>query len=66
MWKKIKAFFSNKIVRIVSWILLAICVASLIIGGATKAEIDSGITLIIGIISAVALFITFLSERMKE
>jgi len=66
MWKKIKAFFTNKVVRIVSWILLAISVISLIIGGATKADIDSGVTLIIGIVSAVALFIAFLSERLKE
>lgn len=39
---KIKAFFQNKIVKLVAWIVLALDVVVLIIGGATSAEIGSG------------------------
>ena len=66
MWEKIKAFFSNTIVKVVSWVVLALDVVGLTIGGATETEINSGVTLTLGIVGAVAAFIAFLSERLKK
>lgn len=56
---KIKAFFNNKIVQIVSWIILALDVVVLILGGASVAEIGKGVELVAGIVSAVALLVVF-------
>ena len=66
MWEKIKAFLSNTIVKIVSWIVLALDVIGLTIGGATETEISSGVTLTLGIVGTVAAFIAFVSERLKK
>lgn len=66
MWEKIKAFFSDKVTKIVSWIVLALAVVTLVIGGATEVEITSGIALVIGIVGAVSAFIAFLCERLKK
>lgn len=65
MWEKIKSFFSNKITKLVSWIVLALAVVSLILGGATQEVIASGVALVIGIIAAVAAFIVFLCEQTE-
>lgn len=66
MWDKIKAFFQNKITVYVSWGILALAVVSLIIGGATKETITSGVVLVIGIVSAVAAFIAFICGKVKK
>ena len=66
MLDKIKAFFANKIVKIVAWVILALDVTALIIGGATTVEITDGIALIAGVIAAVALVIAFIAERVKK
>lgn len=66
MWDKIKAFFSNKVVVIVSWVILALAIASLIIGGATAETINSGVALIIGIVGAIAAFIAFICGMAKK
>lgn len=65
MWDKIKAFFSNKVTVIVSWVVLALAVTSLIIGGATADTINSGVALAIGIVTAVAAFIAFICGKSK-
>lgn len=62
---KIKAFFQNKIVKIVEWILLAVIVVGLIIGGATTEVINSGVALVFGIVSAVVLLCKFISDQLK-
>ena len=42
---KIKAFFQNKIVKAVSWIVMLIAAAILVIGGVTEGDINSTIKL---------------------
>lgn len=66
MFQKIKDFFSSKVVKIVAWVILALDVTALIIGGATTVEITDGIALIAGVIAAVSLVIAFIAERVKK
>jgi predicted ferric reductase len=66
MFQKIKDFFSSKVVKIVAWVVLALDVTALIIGGATTVEITDGIALIAGVIAAVSLVIAFIAERIKK
>ena len=66
MFQKIKDFFSSKVVKIVAWVVLALDVTALIIGGATTVEITDGIALIAGVIAAVSLVIAFVAERIKR
>jgi len=66
MFQKIKDFFSSKVVKIVAWVILALDVTTLIIGGATTVEITDGIALIAGVIAAVSLVIAFIAERVKK
>lgn len=63
MWSKILAFLENKVTKIVTWCVLGICVVILIIGGATKTDLNAGIELILGIVGAVSLFIAFLISK---
>ena len=66
MFQKIKDFFSSKVVKIVAWVVFALDVTALIIGGATTVEITDGIALIAGVIAAVSLVIAFIAERVKK
>lgn len=66
MWEKIKAFFSSKVVKVVSWIVMFLDIASLILGGATEVVIADGVKLIMGIVGAIALFIAFICEKQKK
>ena len=63
---KIKAFFSNKIVKIVAWILLCVCAVVLIIGGATTEALSSGVALTAGIVTAVSALVAFISGMIKK
>ena len=63
---KIKALINNKIVRIVAWIILALDVVVLILGGASVAEIGKGVELVAGIVSAVALLVVFIASKIKK
>lgn len=62
---KIKAFFNNKIVRIVEFVLLALSAAGLILGGVTSADVSSVVTLTEGVIVAVATLAAFISNLVK-
>ena len=66
MLDEIKAFFASTVVKAVAWIILALDVTALIIGGATTVEITDGIALIAGVIAAVSLVIAFIAERCKK
>lgn len=66
MFEAIKKFFASKTVKIVAWVVLALDVTALIIGGATTVEITDGIALIAGVIAAVSLVIAFIAERIKK
>jgi hypothetical protein len=63
---KIKAFFNNTIVKVVAWVILALDVVVLILGGASVAEIGKGIELVAGIVSAVALLVVFIASKIKK
>jgi len=63
---KIKAFFNNKIVKIVAWVILALDVVMLILGGASVAEIGKGVELVAGIVSAVALLVAFIASKVNK
>ena len=63
---KIKAFFNNKITKIICWVVLALDVIGLILGGASVADIGKGTELVVGIISAVALLIAFISSMINK
>lgn len=63
---KIKAFFESKITKVISWIVLAIAVVFLVLGGVTQETISSGIALVIGVVGAVAALIAFITERTKK
>lgn len=62
---KIKAFFNNKVVQIVAWILLAISTLVLILGGVSAGDIAKVPTFIVGIEEAVALFIIFIKKMLQ-
>jgi hypothetical protein len=64
--EKIKAFFQNKITKIVSWVVLALSACSLIIGGASAETISSGVILVAGIISAIAALVAFITSQIKS
>ena len=63
---KIKAFFNNTIVKVVAWVILALDVVVLILGGASVAEIGKGVELVAGIVSAVALLVVFIARKKKK
>ena len=64
--EKIKAFFQNKITKIVSWLVLSLCVIALIVGGATTESISNGIALVGGIVAAVAALVAFITGQIKK
>lgn len=63
---KIKAFFQNTIVQIIAWLVLVVDVVALILGGASVAEISNGVELTFGIISAIALLIAFIADKINK
>ncbi len=63
---KIKAFFENKVVKAICWVVLAVVSAGLIIGGATTVEIGEGIELVGGIITAVSALIIFIAGKVNK
>ncbi len=64
--EKIKAFFQNKITKIVAWIVLALDIVVLFLGNVTESEIVDGVKMIFVIIAGVAMFIAFISERVSK
>ena len=64
--EKIKAFFQNKITKIVAWIVLALDIVVLFLGNVTESEIVDGVKMIFVINAGVAMFIAFISERVSK
>lgn len=62
---KIKAFFNNKIVKTVEFVLLALSAAGLIVGGVASAEVSSVVMLTEGVIVAVSALAAFISSIVK-
>ena len=63
---KIKAFFHNKIVITVEFILIAICCAGLIFAGVTVEEVAKVPALVAGILGAISALITFITSIVKK
>lgn len=63
---KIKAFFQSTMTKIVAWVVLAVDVVCLILGGTTTAQISDGVVLIAAIVAAVAALVAFIAERIKK
>lgn len=63
---KIKAFFENKIVKVVSQIVLAVVSVVLILGGVSTVEIGEGVELVGGIVTAVAALVIFISGKIRK
>lgn len=66
VFQKIKAFFQKKVVRTVSWIVFALAVVALIVGGANIETIKGGAVLAVAIVAAVGALIAFISEQVKK
>ncbi len=64
--EKIKAFFQNKITKIVAWIVLALDIVVLFLGNVTESEIVEGVKMIFVIIAGIAMFIAFIAERVSN
>lgn len=66
MWNKIKAFFQNKIVMTVEFILIAICCLGLIIAGVEVEEIAKIPAMIAGILGLISAFVLFIIGLIKK
>lgn len=66
MFDKLKAFFQNKVTKIVAWCVLALAVICLIIGGVTTETISSGVVLVAAVVSAIAALIAFICGNSKK
>lgn len=66
MWEKIKAFFKNKIVITVEFILIAICCVGLIIAGITVEEIAKVPAMVAGILGTISAFILYILGLIKK
>jgi len=63
---KIKAFFNNKIVQIVEFVLIAICCAGLIFAGVTVEEVAKVPALVAGILGAISALIMFIKGIVSK
>ena len=66
MWEKIKAFFKNKVVITIEFIIIGICCAGLIIAGITVEEIAKIPTLVAGILGAISAFILYIIGMTRK
>lgn len=65
MIEKIKAFFSNKVVQIIEWVVLAIAIAGLAIAGIAAQSVTSYVALVFAILAAVSALISFIINNLK-
>ncbi len=65
MFDKIKAFFNKKSVKIVSWILTAAGIVSLLLSGIKVVDLNSVTETIATIVSLISGLIAFITERIK-
>lgn len=63
---KIKAFFENKIVKIVESVIIALASAGLFIGGATLDSVVQVPTLTLAIVTAIVALISFIQSFAKK
>ena len=63
---KIVAFFKNKAVRIIAWILLAASVVALGFGGATKENVSGFVVVVFSVVAGVSALIAFITNAVKS
>ena len=63
---KIVAFFKNKAVRIIAWILLAASVVALGFGGATKESVSGVVVVVFSVVAGVSALIAFITNAVKS
>ena len=63
---KIKEFLSNKWTKLVCWIIWFLDTGLLILGGTDKVEFSNGVTITLGIISAIGLLVTFIKGKLTK
>jgi hypothetical protein len=54
------------VTKIVAWVVLALAVVVLILGGATQEVITGGVVLVVGIVAAVSALIAFIVNAIKK
>lgn len=62
---KIKEFLKSKVVQIIAWCLLFVCAAVLIYNGVTVENMSNGLTLFMGILTAIAAVVVFVRKMLK-
>lgn len=65
-FEKILNFIKNDTVQLVSTIVLVLCAAFLIVGGATEANIDNVVKLIVGVIDAISALIAGIKALLNK
>ena len=63
---KIKAFFQNKITKIVAWIVFFLDAVVLFLGGTSAAELNDGVKIIAEIFGLAAVLVAFIAERVSK
>lgn len=63
---KIKAFFTSTVTKVVCWVILALDIVALIVGGTTTEAINSAVVLTSAIVAAVAALIAFIVGQTKK
>ncbi|MGI5116882.1 hypothetical protein [Treponema sp. SP13] len=63
---KIVAFFKNKAVRIIAWILLAASVVALGFGGAMKESVSGFDVVVFSVVAGVSALIAFITNAVKS
>ena len=59
-------FFKNKTVKLVCWVLLAVSIIGLILGGVTKEAIDGFTVLVCAMVSAISAVIIYIIEHVNK
>ena len=63
---KIKAFLTNKVTKIVTWVLWGLATVVLLLGGVGVADLSKGVGLVAAIITAVTVLITFIIGKIEN
>lgn len=62
----IKDFFKQKWVKITAWIMVAVGLVALILGGMTEGDINNGIKMLFVAIAAVGAVIAFITGEAQK
>lgn len=63
---KIKAFFTNTVTKVVAWLVLALDIVVLFLGGATEKDFNSFTLLVLAVVGAISALIAFISGKIKK